>query len=309
MSSNRIKKFFERANFTTADFSTGGKMPDEALKAFVQVMRNRSKMLDSVRVEIMKSSTKILDRINLPERSLYSAGEATGATTNTTVPVFAKRTLTAAKASMAMNWSTETIEDSIEGGDLEATLLQMLAQNYANQTVDLGCNGDGTTPGFLALNQGWLFIVKALAVAGDSARLNTTGNTDYVDILEKLYGLVPAKYKDAGMMEEGWAFQLDPASEEAYRKALRARNSPLGDSALIDGKYIPFSGLPLIPRGYFPVKTILLTPPQNLVYGIHREPRVNLWYDNDLDDVRARVHGRIDFEVVDPSLIIVGYDY
>lgn len=307
--SNRIKKFFERSTFTTSDFSTGGAMPDEVLKSFVQVMRTRSKMLNDVRVEIMRSPTKILDRINLPERSLYNAGEGVGATTNTTKPVFAKRTLTAAKASMAMDWSTETIEDSIEGGDLEATLLNMLTQNYANQTVDLGCNGDGSTPGFLALNKGWLCIAKELAVAGDSARLNTTGNTDYVDILEKLYALVPAKYKDAGMMEEGWAFQMDPASEEAYRKAVRSRNSNLGDQALIDGKYIPFSGLPLIPRGYFPAKTILLTPPQNLAYGLHREPRVKIWYDNDKDDVQARVHGRIDFEVVDPGLIILGYDY
>lgn len=307
--SERIKKFFERAAFTTADFSTGGAMPDDHLAAFVQVMRNRSKLLGMTRVEIMRSATKTLDRINLPERSLYNAGEMTGATTNTTKPVFAKRTLTATKASMAMDWSSETIEDSIEGGNLEQTLLDMLAQNYANQTVDLGVNGDGATPGFLALNTGWLVIAKALAVAGDSARVNTTGLTDYVDILERLYAAVPAKFKDAGMPEEGWAILLDPASEEAYRKAVRARNSNLGDQALIDGRYIPFSGLPLIPCGYFPAKTILLTPPKNLAYGIHREPKINIWYDNDKDGVQARVHGRIDFEVVDPGLIVIGYDY
>jgi hypothetical protein len=308
-------KVIERATDPATSGTTlasAGKLNPEQADKFIQTMVEQSQnVLGRVTVDRMNLHTKYMDRISVGTRLLYAAAEGV-APAAMEVPTTARRTLVTKKVGLAFDFTTEFIEDNLEREGGRETLMSMLATQFANDVADLAINGDeGSGTPFLAINDGWVDIIKASAVGGTGCqRFDTNASTDYKGVVfPGLRALVAAKYRDR-LATDGWEFWVPPSIREGYLNQIASRVGDFADRALVDGQQnLRWDGIPVIAQGYLPDAHVLLVKPKNLHVGILRAMKVNMFYNQDKDQYEVRIYSRLDFELDTPEVNLIGYDF
>lgn len=90
-------------------------------------------------------------------------------------------------------------------------------------------------------------------------------------MFEAMINALPKKYlRDRSQ----WRIWVHWDIENAYRDQLRARGTALGDAAQTQAQPVAYKGIPIVPVGNMPAGQGLLGHPDNLVYGIRRDVRI-----------------------------------
>jgi hypothetical protein len=89
----------------------------------------------------MRADTTEIDRIGVGEKLMKLASEAENTGTNAAVQ-FSKISLTTKKLRLDWELSTESLEDNIEGADLEDHIARLMATQAGNDLEDVVLNGD-----------------------------------------------------------------------------------------------------------------------------------------------------------------------
>lgn len=272
----------------TSDLAAGGLLNTSQADRFIDLSLDQSVMLKDARTVRMRSAVMELDKIATSGRvsQLKSEGVAPESLSE---PAFSKVTLTAVDIITPFEITMEALEDSIERGDMEETVIRVMARQTATDLEELAVQGDtDSSDDFIKGTDGWRVLGE------DGNVVDFAGATLDKAGLSAMYKALPDRYKrNHGDLR----YYFAPAAVQDWHDTFADRGTAAGDEAMVSGVAPPYMGVPVISvpniptdeegiMGYESGPNLtygFLTPRENLVFGIHRDVRI----DKDKDILRG----------------------
>ena len=169
----------------------GGLLNPEQSARFLDYMFDATVIGKVARTVRMRADTTEIDRIGVGTKLMKLAAEAENTGSNAAVQ-FSKISLTTKKLRLDWELSTESLEDNIEGADLEDHIARLMATQAGNDLEDVVLNGDTSlsSDNLYKAFDGVVKLAKANGhvVAGAGAAVSR-------DIFNKALKAMPRKYK------------------------------------------------------------------------------------------------------------------
>lgn len=276
------KTIIEKADVTLATLASGGLMNPEQADTFLRMVQNAPTILKDSRFVQMASDTRKIEKIGFGSRILRPGVEGKVlADADRSAPATSTITLNAKEVIAEVHITYDTLENNIEGNNLQNTIMQMLAERAALDIEEVIVNGDkSSTDPYLALLDG-------LRKQATSHVVDHAAGAFSKDVFKKAYKAVPAKYL---RNPKDWKFYTSHGLEVEWKDQVAGRQTNLGDFSLQGGLAsaygVPVDGIAMLQPYTDSAKTvsdILLTHPKNIVVGMSRNIRIEV--DK---DIRAR---------------------
>ena len=286
----------------------GGILLPEQARRFIDYVWDATVLAKDGRRVTMRANTMEIEKVNVGERVIRAAAQASNDYTNTGAS-FTKVKLTTKKIRLDWKVSTESLEDNIEGGALEDHLVRLMTNAFANDIEDLAINGDGSTGSFLSIMEG--FVYKVLN-DGDAheALVTVTDDNWTTEVMQDIILAMPRKYRAVKQNLKFYAgtdaFQgivknngtLADAIAEAF--APRTGGTERNRQQYLDGVGQTFGGarttrvlgIDVMEVPYYPADYVDLTFPANRVWGFQRDITVNREYKPKKDTIEYTVFVR-----------------
>lgn len=214
MSNELLQKVIDTTNLGTSAVNASGDAsnlsgngllyPDQANR-FLDYMWDATILAKAARTIRMRSNTTEIDRVAVGQRIMtvaqedsprdYVGASGTYANANATTftaqgAAFYKVSLTTRKLRLDWELSAESLEDNIEGTDLEDHIARLMATQAGNDIEDVLINGLGTGSGLLSAFQGFrtLALNNAHVVDANGYGLDKT-------VFNQAIKAMPRKYK------------------------------------------------------------------------------------------------------------------
>ena len=270
------QQLIEKAAMTLATLASGGLMNPEQASTFIRMVQDAPTILKDARMVEMASDTRKIEKLGFGQRILRPGVEGTALADNQrAVPTTGTITLNAKEVIAEVNITYDTLENNIEKGNLQNTIMQLIAERAALDIEELIINGDtaNATDTYLKLIDGLLKQTTSHVRDLASAALSK-------DAFKKTYGAVPAKYM---RNPAEWRFYTSHMGELEWKDQVVARQTALGDAALQGGMAnaygVPVKGIAMIQpyaASTDTVTDILLTHPKNIIVGMSRNIRLEV---------------------------------
>jgi hypothetical protein len=176
---------------TASENGNGGLLNPEQSARFLDYMFDATVIGKVARTVRMKSDTAEIDRMSVGEKLMKLATEGDNDGTNSAV-TFSKISLTTKKLRMDWELSTESLEDNIEGADLEDHIARLMATQAGNDIEDVILNGD-TSLSSDALYKSFDGVVKKAKASGRV--VDAAGAGVSREVFNKALKAMPRKYK------------------------------------------------------------------------------------------------------------------
>ena len=271
--SNRT--ILEKADLALADLTAGGGIlkPAQAQK-FMRLLIKESVLLKLATVVPMAAPKQQISKIQFGSRTLRPGAEGTAPGAGDRVkPDLSQVELDAKLFKAEVRLSDETLEDSIERGQLRQTIMEMMADAIARDMEEVAINGDtASADAFLATMDGLLKLAVSNVV-------DAAGNPLSKDMLRDMLKTLPSEHlRDKKAMR----FLTSVDADLGYRNTLAERSTAAGDRLLEDDTPVLYSGVPVQPIPLFPEDlgvgndqtAVLLCNPKNVHVGIWRQIRL-----------------------------------
>ena len=296
----------------------GGLLNPEQSARFLDYMFDATVIGKVARTVRMKSDTAEIDRMSVGEKLMKLATEADNTAVNSGV-TFSKISLTTKKLRMDWELSTESLEDNIEGADLEDHIARLMATQAGNDIEDVILNGD-TSLSTDALYKSFDGVVKKAKASGRV--VDAAGAAVSREVFNKALKAMPRKYKQrrgdlrflAGsnlIQDFLYANSIgtnQTIPQDIASSVIRGGVAPLGGPA---GYVAPFAfGIPIVevpllsetqtgtyasPSGSH--GDIHLTFPNNVVIGIKRDVTVYRFFQPRKDTIEYTMYTRVGVQI------------
>ena len=265
----------QKATIALADLETnGGILSPEQSNQFIRSMMDTPTIMREARVVPMDSPTMKINKIGFGSRILRAANQTQGsralAEADRSKPDLGSVTLTSKEVIAEIMLPYEVIEDNIERGDIQNTILQLIAERAALDLEELVVQGDtalatATPPdAYLGLLDGVLKKATANVVDAGTAAISAT-------VFNNVVKAMPSKYlRNRSQLRHYVPHDV----EQDYRLALSNRGTSLGDDILTGNRPVPVFGSPMVGMALMPTGNMLYTDPKNIVIGFHRNIRI-----------------------------------
>jgi len=296
----------------------GGLLNPEQSARFLDYMFDATVIGKVARTVRLKADTAEIDRMSIGEKlmRLASEGENTGENSAVT---FSKISLTTKKLRMDWELSTESLEDNIEGADLEDHIARLMATQAGNDIEDVILNGN-TSLSSDALYKSFDGVVKKAKTHGRVVDANGAGVSR--EVFNKALKAMPRKYKQrrgdlrflAGsnlIQDFLYANSIgtnQTIPQDIASSVIRGGVAPLGGPAGYVAPFafgIPIVEVPLLPEtqaGDYSGQTgshgdIHLTFPNNVVIGIKRDVTVYRFFWPRKDSIEYTMYTRVGVQI------------
>jgi len=296
----------------------GGLLNPEQSARFLDYMFDATVIGKVARTVRLKADTAEIDRMSIGEKlmRLASEGENTGENSAVT---FSKISLTTKKLRMDWELSTESLEDNIEGADLEDHIARLMATQAGNDIEDVILNGNTALKGD-ALYKSFDGVVKKAKASGRVVDANGAGVSR--EVFNKALKAMPRKYKQrrgdlrflAGsnlIQDFLYANSIgtnQTIPQDIASSVIRGGVAPLGGPAGYVAPFafgIPIVEVPLLPEtqaGDYSGQTgshgdIHLTFPNNVVIGIKRDVTVYRFFWPRKDSIEYTMYTRVGVQI------------
>jgi HK97 family phage major capsid protein len=302
------RTILQKADLALSDLQTdGGLLVDEQSQRFMRILILRSVIMGMSTVEPMRSPRKEIDKIRFASRVLRAgqSGVALGLDERSK-PDTSKVTLDAKLFKAEVRLNNETLEDSIEQGNLRNTVMQELAKAVSRDMEDVLINGDTTSPSaFYAQFDGILRQATSNIVDASNQRLTKS-------VLRDLQKALPNEFL---VNKRDMKYLTSVDAEIDYRDTLADRATAMGDIALgaqanreaqVGYTGIGVVGVPLFPEnlgGGNNTTNCLFLDPKNIYVGIHREIRMETDKDITSGEVIIVVTLRFDVKYAEETAV------
>lgn len=262
------QEFLARAAATTADLAAAGKLNPEQAEKFVHYVIDLSILKDIVRIVPVKGEKFEIDKIGVHRRVAMAAKEAVAPLRRRGVS-HSKVPITPSDMIVPFEISDKYKRFNIEGADVEDTVIQMMAAQYANDMDELALDGNTIGPAriqedifeggsttqyikdeYMALQNGFLKLAEGgQTVDAANAVLDA-------EVFNDAILAMPVKYrKNKALLK--WL--ISPDHEQGYRKEYGSRQTAGADVAInSDVNLKPFGtemlGVPMLERSPFYVE-------------------------------------------------------
>ena len=277
-----------RADLALTDLtSNGGGLDPEHQGRFFQKVIDAPTIFREVRNVQMNAPEMKIPKIGFGSRVLRVApNTGTGGWqddgTNTrhllaaqrTKPDFGLVTMETTEFIAEIHLHDDLLEDNIEKDALVDTIMSLLAERVALDLEELLITGDtGSGDAYLASQDGVLQLCQSNVVNASSAPISAA-------IFNAMKKQLPTRYR---RNLNAMRFYTSMDVESDYRLAVASRGSDLGDAILTGNAPLPIFGIPLRGVALMPQSSGLLLNPQNILFGIQRNIRIERERD-----IRAR---------------------
>ena len=271
------ERLSQKADLALSELTAnGGLLNPEQNDTFIRQLMDQPTMLRAVRTVPMNAPQMKINKINFGTRILNPATQTGGMEDNGVNDRWLLKAQRASVQTEQVQLATkeviaevripyEVLEDNIEGGGLADTILAMIAERAAVDFEELLISGD-TTSGdpFLALQDG---ILKQSSLN----IVDATGQTSYINVFNNLKKALPTRFR-RNLNVMNYFSSMDFESD--YRVQLANRQTPGGDAWTTNGAPIPVMGVGLQGVALMPLGQILFANPQNFIFGIQRNVRI-----------------------------------
>ena len=124
----------------------GGVLNPEQSRQFIDYIFDEMVLANDGRRVVMKANTMEVDKVRVGSRLVAKATQAEQTGSNS-APAFTKIELTTTKFRLDYELSTESLEDNIEGQQLEDHIVRLMATQFGNDLEDIAINGRPATSG------------------------------------------------------------------------------------------------------------------------------------------------------------------
>jgi hypothetical protein len=291
----------------------GGLLNPEQSARFLDYMFDATVIGKVARTVRMRADTTEIDRIGVGEKLMKLAAEADNTGSNAAV-TFSKISLTTKKLRLDWELSTESLEDNIEGADLEDHIARLMATQAGNDIEDVVLNGDTSLTGD-ALYKAFDGIVKIAKANG-----HVVDAADAVvsrEVFNNALKALPRKYKqrrpDLRFLSGSNLIQdylystsqniqnVNP--QDIASSIIRGDQAGLGGPA---GFVAPFAfGIPIVEVPLLKETQgdnsdqgdIHLTFPNNVVIGIKRDVTVYRFFWPKKDSIEYTMYTRVGTQI------------
>ena len=303
----------------------GGLLNPEQSARFLDYMFDATVIGKVARTVRMKADTTEIDRIGVGERLMTVAAEADNTGSNAAV-TFSKISLTTKKLRLDWELSTESLEDNIEGADLEDHIARLMATQAGNDIEDVVLNGTGSGSGLMSAFQGVVAKAKANAHVVDNGVATGVSRATFNAALKAL----PRKYKQR-RTDLRFLAGSNVIQDYLYNTSGNIQNVNPQDiaSSIIRGDVAPVSGpagyvapyafgipiveVPLLPETQAGDYTgtsgshgdVHLTFPNNVVIGIKRDVTVYRFFWPRKDSIEYTMYTRVGVQIEQPDAWVV----
>lgn len=269
------RSILEKADLALSDLTTGGGLlqPAQAAK-FMRILIKQSKLMGMGTVVPMKSHKQLIEKVRFSGRVLRAGQEGVALTEGERArPDLSKVELDAELFKAEVRLTNETLEDSIERGELRQTIMQILADAIARDIEEVALQGDTTSlDPFLAQFDG--FLKQSTSHSVDAA-VTPLNKTIFRDMLK---AMPPEFLRNKSEMR----FLTSVDAEIDYRDTLADRIGQLGDKFLEQEAAVAYSGVPVLDLQLMPENLgssnnctdVLFTDPKNYNFGVWRQIRI-----------------------------------
>jgi hypothetical protein len=296
----------------------GGLLNPEQSARFLDYMFDATVIGKVARTVRMKSDTTEIDRIGVGEKLMKLATEADDTGSNAAV-TFSKISLTTKKLRLDWELSTESLEDNIEGPDLEDHIARMMATQAGNDIEDVILNGN-TSLSSDALYKAFDGVVKKSKANGHV--VDAGGAAVSRAVFNSALKALPRKYKQrrtdlrflAGsnlIQDFLYANSIgtnQTIPQDIASSIIRGDVQPLSGPAGYVAPYafgIPIVEVPLLPEtqtGDYSGATgshgdIHLTFPNNVVIGVKRDVTVYRFFWPKKDAIEYTMYTRVGVQI------------
>jgi hypothetical protein len=303
----------------------GGLLNPEQSSRFLDYMFDATVIGKVARTVRMRADTTEIDRIGVGERLMTVAAQADDTSSNAAV-TFSKISLTTKKLRLDWELSTESLEDNIEGADLEDHIARLMATQAGNDIEDVVLNGTGTGSGLMSAFQGVVAKSKATARVIDNGVAAGISRATFNAALKAM----PRKYKQR-RTDLRFLSGSNLIQDYLYNTSGNIQNVNPQDiaSSIIRGDVAPVSG----PAGYvapyafgIPIVEVPLlnetqngdytgasgshgdvhlTFPNNVVIGIKRDVTVYRFFWPRKDSIEYTMYTRVGVQIEQPDAWVV----
>lgn len=328
-------EMLEKVIRTTEIGAGGGLLNADQSNTFIDYMWDTTVLAHQVRTIRMKSDTTEIEKIGVGKRLMRLASQAVDTGENAEA-TFSKISLTTVKLRLDFELSTESLEDNIEGVDLEDHVARLMARAAGNDLEDLAINGDtASTDKLLLAAMGWSKRAKT-GVAPDPAGrvVDAAGAGISRDLFNKALKAMPryfmqrrgqlSFFSGSGLIQD-YLFSLGQLSNGTGILATppdiasdMIRNGPVRTEGAA-GFVTSFAfGLPIqeVPAfdetkaGDYSGQVgnhgdIWLTFPKNLLWGVKREIQVYREFKPKKDTIEYTMYTRVGTQIEETDAFVV----
>lgn len=303
-----------------------GLLQNEQADKFIDYMFDATVLLNGdCRTHRMQAPVADIDKIAVGQRLVRVATEAvdTGENAGAT---FSKISLVTTKLRLDWEISTETLEDNLEGREIEDHIARLMANAFGNDLEDIAINGDtASSNGTLKAFDGW--YKRALA---EAHVVDLGGQTLKWEVFNKMLKAMPRKFMQkraelafytgtnvlqdylSDFMQAGGDPWAGPRADQARDNAVRTE----GSAGFVAGR--PFGvelrEIPLFDEtatGTYSGSTgqhghVELTFPKNRVLGIRRSIEVHREFKPKKDAIEYTVYTRAGVNIENADAYVVG---
>lgn len=289
----------EKADIAVSNLTTdGGYLNAEQANKFLDIVIDEPTLLNRVRNVRMNAPKRKIEKIGFGNRILKvapSSGTALDASDRSKPDLDQIELET--KEIIAEVWIPyDVLEDNIERGGLEDTIMRHIGMRVALDLEELLLQGDETASDpYLALVDG------VLQMSGNS----TVDGTDKgygADLWKALIKAMPTKYlRNIGLMNFFSSYQ----TEHEYRDVLADRATALGDNNITGRSPVFGFGVELAPCALMPNGNVAFTYPNNIIWGVQRQIMIEKDRDIRRRVIQIVLTMRIDFKCETSDALVV----
>ncbi len=286
-----MSELARKADLALADLTAdGGLLNPEQQNTFIRNLIDAPTILNQVRVVPMNAPTMKINKIGFGSRILKPAPQTGGSGLGDSGadPINPRHLATVDRAKVDLgrvqldtkeiiaevNIPDEVLEDNIERGNLANTILALMAERAALDLEELVIQGDTASgDAYLALLDGVLKLSTSNVVDAGGAPIG-------VGTFNDMKKALPTRFR-RNLASLRFYNSMDVESD--YRVQVASRGTDLGDAVLTGSAPLPVLGVPLNGVALMPNANGLLLNPQNIIWGVQRNVRI----ERDRD-IRAR---------------------
>jgi HK97 family phage major capsid protein len=242
--------------------SNGGLLSPQQSQTFYEILMEQPTILTAARTVQMTAPTMRIPKIGLGTRILRPAVENQAlSASDRSKPDFGMVQLDSKEVIAEVRIPYSMLEDNIERGGLEGTILRLIGKAAARDIEEAVIQSDITLDDpYLAMQDGLLKLVQSREVDLSSLGIQAKSFGAAISAL-------PPKYK---RNKSALRFYVPYQVDETYRLKVAERVTALGDATLTGDRPNVVLGVPVQPCAMMPDSKGILTDPANIVIGIQR---------------------------------------
>lgn len=292
------KQLSQKADIALADLTAGtGLLTPEQNETFIRRLEDSTTILSAIRTYPMNGPTARINSIGFGDFITFPSNwDPTLNNANhdgrkfrapyRSKPITQKIELTTKPVKAVVYLPYEVLEDNMERGNLQNTIVALIANKFAynmEAMVTRGVAGGASAIPLLNYMDGMYALATDHVVDAANDPLSDA-------LFAQALRTMPKKYRNdlnAIRYFTGQNATID------LREARSQRQTGLGDSTLTDNAPLRTLGVQVLGHGNNPETQMLLTPPQNVIFGIQRNVRIETDRDIEEEQVKIVVTARV----------------